>query len=116
MAALREAFPEAARTGLAVARREGLVEDSGVLGFLSGQLAVRSTAPREGSDPDAVLSRAEAALAQGRLSEALVEIDMLPEPVQAAMAEWIGPARARAEAEAALSGLRQAEPTPAPAD
>jgi hypothetical protein len=63
-----------------------------------------------------VLSRAEAALAQGRLPEALADIDALPEPVQGAMADWIASARARAEAEAALASLRQAEPTPAPAD
>lgn len=116
LAALRETFPEAARAGLAAARSEGLVEDGGVLGFLSGQLSVRSTAPREGSDPDAVLSRAEAALAQGRLADALAEIDALPEAVRAAMADWIATARARAEAEAALSSLRQAELTPASAD
>jgi hypothetical protein len=116
LATLRETFPEAARAGLAAARGAGLLEEGGVTGFLFGQLSVRSTAPREGDDVDAVLSRAEAALARGRLAEALAEVESLPEPVRAAMAGWIAQARARAEAEAALETLRSAEPPAAPAD
>lgn len=116
LAALRERFPQAARAGLAAARSEGLVEEGGVFGFLSGQLSLRSTAPREGTDPDAVLSRVEAALAQGRLDAALAELEALPEPVQAPMADWIAQARARAEAEAALASLRGAEPEDPQAD
>lgn len=116
LAALRESFPGAARAGLAAAREDDLVEERGVAGFLFDQFSVRSTAPRAGDDPDAVLSRAEAALAQGRLGEALSEIGSLPEPVQAAMADWIAQARARAEAEAALESLRAGEPAAAPAD
>ena len=117
LATLREAFPEAARAGLAEARAQGLLEDgSGVFGFLSNQLSLRSTAPREGSDIDAVLSRAESALARGRLDEALVEIETLPQPVRDAMGDWISPARTRAEAVAALSALRGAEPDAVPAD
>lgn len=116
LAALRESFPEAARAGLAAAREEGLVEEGGVTGFLLGQLSVRSTAPREGDDADAVLSRAEAALVQGRLGDALAAVESLPEPVQAAMAGWMAQARARTEAEAALEALRAAEPIAAPAD
>jgi hypothetical protein len=116
LATLRESFPEAARAGLAAARGAGLLDEGGVSGWVLGQLSVRSTAPREGSDPDAVLSRAEAALARGRLSEALSEVESLPEPVQAAMADWIAQARARVEVEAALESLRAAEPPAAPAD
>ena len=116
LAALRESFPEAARAGLAAARSEGLLEDGGVLGFLSGQLSARSTVPRAGSDPDAILSRVEAALGQGLLSEALAEIEALPEPVRAAMDDWIVQARLRADAEAALAALRDAPSTPAPAN
>ena len=117
LATLREAFPDAARAGLAEARAQGLLEDgSGVFGFLSNQLSLRSTAPRAGSDIDAVLSRAESALARGRLEEALVEIDALPQPVRDAMGDWISQARTRAEAVAALSALRGAEPDAVPAD
>ncbi len=78
----------------------------GVGAFLRRQLSIRSTAPREGTDPDAVLARAEAALGQGRLGVALREVEGLPEPARAAMAGWIAEAEARAGAEAALAGLR----------
>jgi hypothetical protein len=117
LATLRETFPDAARAGLAEARAQGLLEDgSGVFGFLSNQLSLRSTAPRAGTDIDAVLSRAESALVRGRLDEALVEVDTLPQPVRDAMGDWIPQARTRAEAVAALSALRGAEPDAVPAD
>jgi hypothetical protein len=119
LAALRETFPDAARAALEAARDQGLLEDgSGVLGFLRGQLSIRSVTPREGDDPDAVLSRAESAVSRGDLASALAQIDSLPEPVRAAMADWVAQARTRAEAEAALAGLAQARPAPetTPAD
>ncbi|WP_210528500.1 COG4223 family protein [Rubellimicrobium arenae] len=107
LATLRETFPEAARAGLSAARDQGLLDDGpGVLGFLRGQLSFRSVTPREGQDPDAVLSRVEGDLGQGRLTEALAEIDSLPDPVKAAMADWISQAQARIDAEAALATLR----------
>ena len=71
------------------------------------QLGARSVQPREGSDPDAVLSRAEAAVRDGDLSEALNELDNLPEDVQSAMADWLADARARVAAEAAINDLSQ---------
>lgn len=119
LAALRDAFPDAARAALSVARDQGLVQDgAGVVGFLREQLSVRSVTPREGQDPDAVLSRAEAQLAQGNLAAALAEVETLPEPVRAAMATWIDQARARTDAASALATLRDARtasepPTPA---
>ncbi len=117
LAALREAFPEAARAGLAAARAQGLAGDAGGLsGFFRDQLSLRSTAPREGDDPDAVLSRAEAALAAGRLDEALAEIAILPEPTRAAMSDWIASAQARSDALTALATLRSGELDPAPAN
>jgi hypothetical protein len=117
LATLREAFPEAARAALAEARAQGLLnEGGGLTGFLSNQLSLRSTAPREGTDADAVLSRAESLLAQGRLDVALTEIATLPQPVQDAMGEWIVQARARAEAETAFAALNDPEPAPVPAD
>ena len=113
LADLREGFPEAARSGLAVAREQGLLDDgSGMLGFLRGQLSVRSVAPREGGDPDAVLSRAEAQLDEGHVDAALAEVESLPEPVREAMADWIAQARSRVQADAALAELRNALPAP----
>ena len=119
LAALQDGFPEAARAALAVARDQGLLSDGdGVLGFLRGQLSVRSVTPREGEDPDAVLSRAESALSRGDVASALAQVESLPEPVRAALTDWIAQARTRAEAEAALAGLGDTVPTPetTPAD
>jgi hypothetical protein len=114
LTALRESFPEAARAALAAARSEGLAEDGGggVMGFLRSQLDVRSVEPREGDDPDAVLSRAEAALRDARLSDALAEIATLPEVVRAPMTDWVAAAEARMAAVAALQSLAETLPAP----
>lgn len=109
LAVLREGFPEAARAALTVARAEGLAGDEGgrIVAFLRSQLDVRSTAPREGDDPDAILSRAEAALAEARLPDALAEIATLPEVVRAAMGDWLALAEARTNALAEAEALAQ---------
>ncbi|WP_143056768.1 COG4223 family protein [Loktanella sp. DSM 29012] len=100
MEALREAYPEAARAALQAARQsgEGTETDGGLGGFLRSQLNVRSTAPREGTSADAILSRAEAALRSGRLNDALAEVQTLPETPRAAMTDWITLAEQRAAA------------------
>lgn len=114
LAGLAETFPDAARAALAAARAEGLADDggTGVLAFLRSQLDVRSTAPREGDDPDAVLSRAEAALREARLTDALAEIAALPEVVRAPMGDWIAAAETRVAALSALQALTEALPAP----
>ena len=105
---LQSDFPQAARAALSAARTSGADNaGEGFGGFLRRQLGARSVAPREGSDPDAVLSRAEAAVRQGQLGNALAEIATLPEEAQAAMGDWIDAARVRAEAEAAVQDLSQ---------
>ncbi len=111
---LTESFPEAARAALAAARAEGLAEDggNGVMAFLRRQLDVRSVEPREGSDPDAVLSRAEAALRDARLGDALAEIATLPEPVRVPLADWIAAAEIRVAALTALQALVETLPVP----
>src|SRR5690606_16625940 len=61
--ALEARFPEAARAALAAARSADAGGEGGGFGaFLKTQLGARSLEPREGTDPDAILSRAEAAL------------------------------------------------------
>ncbi|KJZ19340.1 COG4223 family protein [Loktanella sp. S4079] len=107
MQTLRDGFPEVARAALATARSEGVSgeEMSGFGAFLRDQFDVRSTAPREGNDADAVLSRAESAVSAGRLSDALAEIGGLPEVVRADMSEWLALAEARASAQAAIDML-----------
>lgn len=107
LASLQESFPEAARQALATARREGVAgeETSGFGAFLRTQLDVRSTAPREGDGADAILSRAEAAIRTGRLSDALAEVSALPEVARAEMSDWLAQAELRASAVAAADVL-----------
>ena len=78
----------------------------GVIGnFLRVQTGARSVEPREGSDPDAVLSRADAAVKAGDIPGALSEIGALPQPGQDAMSGWSAQARTWVEANAALTAL-----------
>jgi len=87
---LQAAFPQAARAALAAARSEavGSGETGGLTAFLRTQLGARSLEPREGDDPDAVLSRAEAAARDGRLIDALAEIEALPKVAKAELSNW----------------------------
>ncbi|WP_299964632.1 mitofilin family membrane protein [uncultured Roseobacter sp.] len=104
--ALREDFPDAARAALNAARSEVPEgETAGLGGFLRRQLGARSVTPREGSDPDAILSRAEAAVQQGDLDTALTELQALPDPARAAMQGWLDGATARKEASDAARAL-----------
>ena len=93
--ALQKAIPDAARAALAASRSAQTDGGGGVGGFLARQLGVRSVTPRAGSDPDAVLSRIEAAAREGRLNDALAEAETLPPEGQAAMAAWIEQAQTR---------------------
>lgn len=107
LASLQEQFPDVARAALATARREGVSgEDTGGVGaFLRNQFDVRSVTPQEGTTADAILSRAQAAVREGRLSDALAEISALPEVARAEMSDWLGQAEARADAIAAVDIL-----------
>jgi len=106
---LQEAFPDAARAALAAVRSPAASDASdgaGGLGtFLARQLGTRSVTPREGTDPDAVLSRAEAAVRSGDLSTALSEIETLPEAARSALANWQATAETRRDALAAATAL-----------
>ena len=103
--ALAETFPVAARAALASARSDSETRDRGLSAFLTRQLGARSVAPKEGSDPDAVLSRAEAAVLAGQLADALAELNTLPAPARAEMAGWIAEAETRLAAVAAAGTL-----------
>lgn len=102
-AALIESFAPAARTALSKARRNET--GGGFTAFLKEQLGARSLEPRQGNDPDAVLSRAEAAVKEGRLGDAITELDALPGDAKAAMASWIASAQTRMDALTALKTL-----------
>jgi hypothetical protein len=105
--ALQESFPEAARGALRVALQDAPAESTvDRLGnFLRAQTGARSTVPRAGDDPDAILSRVGAAIEAGDIDAALLEVDALPAPAQAAMADWLAAARARLAARDALPEL-----------
>lgn len=107
--ALIDGFPDAARAALAEARKTVGDEEGGnrIGAFLKAQLGARSVTPRDGSDPDAILSRAEAALKDGDIAATLAEIDALPPESQAQMASWRAAAETRAAALAAAEALAQ---------
>jgi hypothetical protein len=109
LAELQAGFADAARAALAATMKpeEGAGLADRVTGFLKAQTGLRSTAPREGDTPDAVLSRAEAALRGGDLPATLAELDTLPPEATAALAGWRALADTRAAAAAALAALAQ---------
>jgi len=108
LSALQSDFPDQARAALAAARSAGTENgQQGIGSFLTRSLGVRSVAPREGDDPDAVLSRAEAAIKSGDLETTLTELDTLPEDAQAVIADWRAEADARVAARAAADALAQ---------
>lgn len=108
LSGLQSGFTESARAALGAARASGeQTGEDGFGGFLKRSLGARSVAPREGSDPDAVLSRAEAAIRDGALDTALSELDTLPAAAQDAMGAWLVDARARATARTAAQDLSE---------
>lgn len=108
-AALIEAFPDLARAALKEARNSGITEEgeSGIATFFKNQLGARSVTPRDGDDPDAVLSRAEAAVGAGDLDAALGELSALPDGLRGIFDTWTAQADSRKAALAALDGLTQ---------
>lgn len=105
-------FPPVAREALKLARSLPALEGEeppkkGIGSFLQNALGARSTTPQEGSSPDAVLSRVEAAVKSADLDSAMSEIASLPEPVQAVMADWMGRVDLRRNALAGAAVLAQ---------
>ena len=106
---LKQQFRSAARRALAAsdpAEPAGL--SAARLGaFLKRQLNARSLSPQMGTSTDAILSRAEAALASGDLSAALAEIaDLTPAPA-AQMAAWKALVEPKLARQNALLSLRR---------
>ncbi len=105
---LQESYPEAARAALSAVRTEGSDGEAGGLGgFLRSTFNARSVTPREGTDPDAVLSRVGAAVEESRITDALAEAETLPEAARAAMSDWLAAAESRVEAMSAVEDLSQ---------
>jgi len=107
LAALRDRFPDAAHAAIraSVLARSGGGFLARSRAFLEAQVASRSLTPQEGTSPDAVLSRMEAALGRNDLDAALAEAGSLPSEATAALGDWLAAARARAGAVDALEQL-----------
>ena len=104
---LQRTFPDAARAALDAGLRSSVGETWGdrLTAFLRTQTGARSLQPREGNDPDAILSRAEAAVQDGHIAQALTELGALPDVAKAPLAAWIADAQAREAASAAIAAL-----------
>ena len=102
LSALIAAYPAAARAALAASDSNS---PNGLGNFLANLLVARSVTPRQGNDPDAILSRAEAAATDGHLETALLELSALTAPARAKMSNWMTLASARINTLDALATL-----------
>lgn len=105
---LQQGFDAAARDALDASRRAG--QENGdaldaIGNFLRVQTGARSVEPRDGTDPDAVLSRAGDAVRRGDISVALAELSALPDAGQQAMANWISGAQRWLQARSAVADI-----------
>lgn len=107
LARLNAAYPDAARAALAASRQsDGPGEgENAVSAFFKSQLGVRSTTPQAGNSADAILSRVEGAVTDGRLTDAIAEISALSDAAQAPLSDWVNTAQTRIDALAAADAL-----------
>ncbi len=106
---LQQSFPDAARAALdaSIRAEAGGGTMDRLTAFLRVQSGVRSLEPKEGDDPDAVLSRAEAAIRAGDIELALAELEDLPESGKKTIADWATSARTRLDALSAAKSLSE---------
>lgn len=108
LATLQADFPDSARAALRVAR-DISTEDGWsdrLVDFLASQSGARSLTPQEGDTPDAILSRTEFALSEGRVGASLTELQSLDPAVQAPLETWVAAAKAYVAAQTALNTAR----------
>lgn len=107
---LQRSFPAVARDALSAALRAQTATgwDDRLTAFLRTQTGARSLSPRDGTDPDAVLSRAEGLLADGDIAATLAELGTLPAAAKDVLAPWVTEAESRQKAIAAMSALSAA--------
>lgn len=108
LGSLQASFPDAARDTLRLARETS--GDGGwtdrLMDFLASQTGARPVTAMDGDTPEAILSRAEFALSEGRVADALAELDPLDPAVKTPLEAWIAQAKAHAAATAALQAAR----------
>ena len=104
---LKNEFPANARLALKMSRQEeGLSRDGNAFfSFLKLQMGIRSLTPQKGNSADAILSRAQAAVSNGKLRVALKEIGNLPEVGQITLQGWSTVAEARVRVTEELSEI-----------
>jgi hypothetical protein len=108
LAQLQASFPDAAREALRIAREADAEGGWGerFLDFLASQSGARPLTPLEGDTPEAILSRTEFVLSEGRVAEAIAEAQGLAPPVKAALDPWLVQAEAHVAATTALQAVR----------
>lgn len=108
LAALQASFPDAARNALVIARDLSTEDGWGgrLVDFLASQTGARPLTPLEGDTADAVLSRSEFALSEGRVADALAELQSLDPAVIAPFADWTALAQVHLAAADALQAAR----------
>ena len=90
LAELKTAFPGLAHEALRASLRAEAEGYAGkALAFMKSQVATRSLTPQEGNSTDAILSRIEAALAAGNLTECLSEAEALNDAARGPLAGWL---------------------------
>lgn len=104
LATLQADFPDAARAALGISRATNPEDgwSDRLVDFLAAQTGARPVTPTEGTTPEAILSRAEFALSEGRLTDALAELQPLDPAVKAPLDAWIAAATAHVAATTAL--------------
>jgi hypothetical protein len=108
LASLQDTFPDAAREALRTAREISTEDGWGdrLVDFLAAQTGARPLTPMEGDTPDAILSRAEFALSEAHVADALTELDAMDPVVKAPLDGWIAQAKAHLAASVALQAAR----------
>jgi hypothetical protein len=107
-AALAASFPEFAARAASRARKpqDGAPLGDRIVYAASKVVTVRRVEPAAGSSPDAVLARAELALQEGDVVQALQVLDALPPKARQAVAPWRDQAERRAEIDRQVRALR----------
>lgn len=108
LAQLQETYPDAAREALRIARETSASDGWGdrFLDFFAAQTEARPLTPLPGDTPEAILSRADLALAEGRVADAVAELDLLDPAIKPAVDPWLEKARAHISAAAAVQTAR----------
>jgi hypothetical protein len=105
---LLQTFPQYARNILAIDQKKYSLNEkdgSDIIKFLQKFVKTRSTSPQIGNSNDAILSRAEYSVKNGKIKEALEELDLLPLDLKGEMSDWYNEAKSLLEINNAINQL-----------